>query len=117
MVHYSKVEIYDFNPETGTFSLDSISTELFNVDEKDFFMESTPDSLARYPYLFRIQETSKGIAICRLDNPVPWFLPQGEESKKFLKGNVICFDFVDGIFVRSEPYFDSDPFLAKDEDE
>ena len=106
-VYQSDFKIFDFNPQSGSFSLDSVASELFKVERKDFFKESTPDSLLTGNHFFRITRAKRGIAECQLD--FPWWIPQEqlEEAHKWLKGNTIYFDFVDGTFTRSEPYFDN----------
>jgi hypothetical protein len=107
------VKIYDFDPRTGYFSLDSVTTELFRIEAKDFFMESAPDSLAYYEYYFTINRAKKGITECRICLYYGCYsmsYEQLQEKNKWLKGNVIYFDVVDNKFIRSEPYFDDRAF-------
>ena len=110
---YGVIDIQSFNPYTESTFVNPSDKKIFAVEIKDFFKESTPDSVIRTQYTtdFSITHLEKeGVAECRL-SPGYWSRRwSGEECfaeiKKWLKGEVIHFDFVDGKFIRSEPYFD-----------
>jgi hypothetical protein len=100
------IEIYDYDFQADSFSFDSISSELFSVFGNDFLLP-TPDSLEiDYFILFHTFYIENSIAICLFDTCPRLF--EILKENKWLKGNVIRFDFIDGEFIRSEPYFEYD---------
>jgi hypothetical protein len=110
VTYQNDIGIYDLDSLTG-ISEDSTSMELFRVRSKDFFIESTPDSLTHFGYSFLFTCFDKGIiAQCLLDlDAYPnWGKRSSREEvegTQWQKGNVIDFYFIDGKFTRSEPYF------------
>ena len=96
-------EIYDYDPHTGTFSLDTVALKLFRVDQRDFYIESTPDSVVDCDHFFDIVHNKEGVAVCEF-NCGRW--RREEDEYKWLRGNVIRFDYVNGEFIRSAPYFE-----------
>lgn len=105
-------DVLDFDPQTGNLSNNLADKKLFAIKLKDFFKESTPDSVIQTQVTTDFQITNltkEGVAECRL-SPAYWNRIWSEESfeeiNKWLKGDVIHFDFVDGKFIRSEPYFE-----------
>ena len=103
-----KLEIYDFNPHTGNFSLDTVFDGYISVEK--FFKESTPDSLMEnfdYCFLAPYDDTNNSVAQYRiLSYWIGYINERHEELEKWMLGNVIDIYFVDGKFIRSEPYFD-----------
>jgi len=126
IVSYQRdVRIYDLDSHTGILSMDSTSMELFRIRSKDFFVESTPDSLMYFGYYFLISCADKGIAQCILEfNAGEWDRGWATGNKssykdlkgtQWLKGNIVDFYFDNGKFTRSEPYFSNDFFFEEDE--
>ena len=102
------LSIYDFNPITEKFSLDTIY-DVYNVTIENFFKESTPDSLMEFDYCFLLAYdiTDKYIAQYRFRSGLWGYIEErSEELRKWMLGNVIDIYFVDGKLVRSEPYFE-----------
>ncbi len=109
-VEYGIIDVSDFDPRTGRLSGNDVDKKIFAVEIKDFFKESTPDSVVKKQYTtdFNIIYLEKeGVAECRL-SPYRWEKERYENTRKWLKGDVIHFDFVDGKFIRSGPYFEHD---------
>jgi len=107
-VVYGTISVSDFNPHTGSLSYEPEDEKIFAVKAKNFFKESTPDSIIQTLVTtdFQITHLNKeGVAECRLAG---YYWMESDEVKKWLKGDVIHFDFVDGKFIRSEPYFEDD---------
>lgn len=102
-------KIYDYNPQNNTFTLDTISSNLFHIEEKDFYMELTPSdsTLPYYGAVFHLVYNGEGIATCLLDNG-RWTPFEEIRNNKWLKGNIIRFDYINDEFIRSEPYWDND---------
>jgi len=107
-MEYGVINISDFDLRTGNLSY-SLDNNIFRVELKDFFKETTPDSIIQTQVTTDFQIThlnKKGVAECRL-SPAYWDYHNNEEISKWLKGVVIHFNFVDGKFIRSEPYFEN----------
>ena len=97
-------EVYDFNAKKGKFTLDAASSALFKLDEKDFFTDETPETIlsdAWYHISFEITDAHGQFAEHRLN-----FNSENYDWTQWMKGNVISFDFEDGKFTRSAPFFD-----------
>ncbi|MDR0230921.1 MAG: hypothetical protein LBI82_02245 [Dysgonamonadaceae bacterium] len=106
-----ELDIYDFNSLTESFSLDTTVYEILDVSLDNFFKESTPDSLMGFfDYCFYpAYYTDKYIAQYRFRSYVgSYFEERKEELEKWMLGNVIDIYFINGKFVRSEPYFEDD---------
>jgi len=106
--HQNDIGFYKFDKTINKFKLDSIKTELFDIQIEDFFQNDIPDSIVKElstytSYIFQIKQISQGIAECEIFDDR---MGQDITDNKWIKANRIVYYYNNDNTIETKTILD-----------